>query len=74
MEGANEEGSIGRFIVSVGSVMIDLVLLIVGMLHQLFELSGILPCFCEVEGSEILIETVVLKILNEGVSTLSMLK
>lgn len=54
--------------------MVNLILLIVRMVHEFFQLSCVLPGFCEVERSEILIEAIVLKILNGRICTLSMLK
>ena len=44
--------------------MVDVVGFVLGVRHQFLELGDVLPCFAEVEGSEILVEAVVDEILG----------
>lgn len=54
--------------------MVDDVGNVLGMFEELAELGDVLPSFAEVQWAKILVEGLVLEILNECISTLSILK
>jgi hypothetical protein len=73
-ECADKEGGVGCFFGFDACEMIDLAGLVIGVGHEFFEFSHVLPGFGEVEGSEVLIEAVVDEVLSCLGGTLSMLK
>lgn len=54
--------------------MVDDVGHVVRVLEQLIQLGDVLPGFAQIEGTEILVEGLVLEILHQGLVTLSILK
>jgi hypothetical protein len=54
--------------------MIDLAGLVIGVGHEFFEFSHVLPGLPQIERPEVLVEAVVREVLPRATSTLSMLK
>jgi len=54
--------------------MVDLICFIFWVNHQFLEFGYVLPCFAEIEWSEIFIEAIVDEVLSVVMGTLSILK
>lgn len=64
LESAHEVGCVGGFFGVGGSIVVDLIALVLGVGHELFELSDVFPGFSKVEGSEIFVEVIVDEVLG----------